>query len=1059
VAIYHLSAKVISRADGRSAVAAAAYRSASELHDERLGRAHDFTNKAGVIHSEILLPEGAPARLSDRATLWNEVEAGEKRKDAQLAREIEIALPRELSQAEAIRLAQDFVRERFVAHGMVADLNVHWSRTADGELQPHAHVMLTMREVGPKGFGPKVRAWNRTDVLVGWRERWAELVNERLAECGHDLRVDHRSYAEQGIGFEPQNKIGAAGSRRQARGEDAERAAEHEEISRRNGERIIDDPSVVLKALTRQQSTFTRRDLARFVDRHTADAEQFARAMAKVEASEELVRLGVDGRGQERLTTREMLATERRMEQAAVALAERERHRVALRRRLGVTESGPLGAEQARAYRHVTEARDLSVVVGYAGTGKSTMLGVARAAWEADGYQVRGAALSGIAAEGLEAGSGIASRTVASLLHQWEQGREALSRRDVLVVDEAGMIGSRQMERLLSHVHSTGAKVVLVGDPEQLQAIEAGAAFRAIAERVGAVEITEVRRQRAGWQQEATRELATGRTADAVARYEAAGMVHEHATAAEARARLVGWWNQERQAAPAAARIMLAHTRADVHGLNEQARALRREGGELGADHVLSTGRGERAFAEGDRIYFLKNERSLGVKNGTLGTVERITGEGAGASLVVRLDSPGGAGRTGGGRAVSFALKDYAEIDHGYAATVHKAQGVTVDRAHVLATRGMDRHAAYVGLTRHRDGVSLHWSRDELGGREGLVRALGRERLKDTSLDYGLSTDGTVTEREIRSESAAAARDYAERRGLVPESEIVVHERAEAARQAEAARREAERTEPPRPRRGMFAGLKLSAGPTAGAGAEAEREQQAEAARQAERAEPARQRGMFAGLRLSAEPIAEAQHAAPAGREQEAARLRGAVRVYARAWADADRMHQAELPLLPHQAAALARADRALEAQRPGFRQDLDAILTRSPSLARRAGTALGLRELIEAGQKQQTQREKLEERARMAVRAWNRLDTAYQAAGKAYDWQAQREVAGQLERFAKALMRRPQLLDLLRQRGPELGLPETARLSQALRSRAPEQELAQELGLRQRGHSLGLGR
>ena len=315
MAIYHFSAKVISRANGRSAVAAAAYRAAEELHDERLGRAHDFTNKAGVVHSEILLPDGAPARLLDRATLWNEVEAGEKRKDAQLAREIELALPRELSQADAIRLAQDFVREQFVAQGMVADLNVHWGRTASGEDQPHAHVMLTMREVGPEGFGKKVREWNRTEQLMGWRERWAELANERLAELGHDLRIDHRSHAAQGIALEPQNKIGPAGARRAARGEEAERAADHEALARRNGERIIADPALVLGALTRQQSTFTRRDLARMVDRHTADAEQFAEAMAKVEASPEVVRLGADGRGQERFTTREMLATEQRMEQ------------------------------------------------------------------------------------------------------------------------------------------------------------------------------------------------------------------------------------------------------------------------------------------------------------------------------------------------------------------------------------------------------------------------------------------------------------------------------------------------------------------------------------------------------------------------------------------------------------------------------------------------------------------------------------------------------------------------------------------------------------------------
>jgi ATP-dependent exoDNAse (exonuclease V) alpha subunit len=218
-------------------------------------------------------------------------------------------------------LARDFVREQFVAQGMVADLNVHWGRAANGEAQPHAHVMLTLREVGPEGFGKKVVDWNRTAVLVGWRARWAELANERLAELGHDMRVDHRSHAAQGIELEPQNKIGPAGSRREARGEDAERAAEHDALARRNGARIIDDPSLVLVALTRQQSTFTRRDLARVVDRHTADAEQFAAAMAKVEAAPELVRLGTDGRGQARFTTREMLAAEQRMEQAAATLA------------------------------------------------------------------------------------------------------------------------------------------------------------------------------------------------------------------------------------------------------------------------------------------------------------------------------------------------------------------------------------------------------------------------------------------------------------------------------------------------------------------------------------------------------------------------------------------------------------------------------------------------------------------------------------------------------------------------------------------------------------------
>ncbi len=137
-------------------------------------------------------------------------------------------------------------------------------------------------------------------------------------------------------------------------------------------------------------------------------------------------------------------------------------------------------------------------------------------AWEKAGYDVRGIALSGIAAENLENGSGIASRTIASLEHQWAQGRETLKPNSILVIDEAGMIGTRQMERVVSEAERQGAKVVLVGDPQQLQAIEAGAAFRSMAERHGAVEITEVRRQAEEWQRDATRQLATGRTGEAI---------------------------------------------------------------------------------------------------------------------------------------------------------------------------------------------------------------------------------------------------------------------------------------------------------------------------------------------------------------------------------------------------------------------------------------------------------------------------------------------------------------------------------------------------------------
>ncbi|MEG3146536.1 Ti-type conjugative transfer relaxase TraA [Sphingomonas sp. RT2P30] len=728
MAIYHFSAKVISRAAGSSALASAAYRSASRLHDDRLDRTHDFSNKAGVVHSEVMLPDAAPEELGDREKLWNEVEAAEKRIDAQLAREIEFAIPREMTKEQGIELARDFVAREFVDRGMIADLNVHWDVGADGMPKPHAHVMLTMREVGEDGFGKKNRGWNRTDLLEKWRERWSEHVNERLAQLDIDARIDHRSLEAQGIELEPQHKIGPAASRLAAQGLESERLEEHQAIARANGEKLLANPALALDAITHQQSTFTNRDLAMFVHRHSDGKEQFDRVMAAVKAAPELVALGTDGRGDQRFTSRAMIETEQRLERATGAMANRDHHAVADRYRdtalaRAAARGMFLSSEQRSAYEHVTDAKGLGVVVGYAGTGKSAMLGIAREAWEGAGYSVHGIALSGIAAENLETGSGIASRTIASMEHQWGQGRELLTNRDVLVIDEAGMIGTRQMERVISEAEKRGAKVVLVGDPEQLQAIEAGAAFRATAERHGGVEITEIRRQRDDWQRDATRQLATGRTPEAIASYDERGRIHAAETRDQARGELIDRWERDRGSSPGATRIILTHTNDEVRALNIAARERLRAGGALGEDVAVRAERGERQFATGDRVMFLNNERSLGVKNGTLGQVQSVTQ----SRMAVMLDD---------GRSVAFDVKDYANIDHGYAATVHKSQGVTVDRVHVLATPGLDRHAAYVALSRHRDSVDLHYSRDDFADRSKLVRALSRERGKDMASDY-----------------------------------------------------------------------------------------------------------------------------------------------------------------------------------------------------------------------------------------------------------------------------------------------------------------------------------
>lgn len=277
------------------------------------------------------------------------------------------------------------------------------------------------------------------------------------------------------------------------------------------------------------------------------------------------------------------------------------------------------------------------------------------------------------------------------------------------------MVGTRQMRRVLEAAARGGAKVVMVGDPEQLQAIEAGAPFRRLVERHGAMEITEVRRQREDWQRAATRELAMGRTQAAIARYDAAGAVHGHDTRDEARRALVADWMADRLRNPSGSQMLLAYTRADVAELNRLARETLRAAGSLGPDRAVETTGGERAFAAGDRVMFLRNERSLGVKNGTLGTLTALRRSG----MEVRLDD---------GRNLRFDRRDYADLTHGYAATIHKMQGATVDRAYVLASRHMDRHAAYVAMSRHRDATKLRFGREELSTVDELGRSLGARR-------------------------------------------------------------------------------------------------------------------------------------------------------------------------------------------------------------------------------------------------------------------------------------------------------------------------------------------
>src|SRR4051794_3351243 len=386
---------------------------------------------------------------------------------------------------------------------------------------------------------------------------------------------------------------------------------------------------------------------------------------------------------------------------------------------------------------------------------------------------------------------------------------------------------------------------------------------------------------------------------------------------------------------------------------------------------------------------FLRNKRSLGVKNGTLGTLERLEG----SSLTVRLDDQ---------RTVPFDLKDYAHVDYGYAATIHKAQGVTVDRAHVLASTHLDRNAAYVGLTRHRESVDLHWASEDLRDRAGLERVLSRERGKDTTLDYAVG--------------------FAERRGLVPRSaEILVSTRT---MEREAAR------PPPTAQRSPFAGLKLGAERTV-------------------------RPGTFAGLKLPVERAPVPDPSTALSRMQ----LEMAAAVYAKAWGDAEATRTRGHAPLPHQTVALERAGAALEQLRPEGLRDLGQALARDPELAAR-----GVRDragLVAAMTHEGRWRTEPGYRAEHYGQAWHGLEQAYAAARRPVERAA---VRGRMEAFVDGLERDPegerQLLageaGRVQARGDEPAPPLRQLVGERERAQAWEEERTRVLS-RKRSRGLSL--
>ena len=769
MAIAFARARYLSRASGGNAVRSAAYNAREAITAERTGELFHFRHRDAPEHHEVLLPDGADARLANASVLWNAAEAAERRKDAQVAREIVLALPadRVLSTEDRIELARSFAEQHFVAKGLAVQLDVHaphkergegegaWAEGTGGDhTNWHAHLLITTRRIEGDGLSakkardldPEVRsAGTRTLVTdaEAWGETWRAHQDRYFAEHGIELRVDATA-------AHPGEHIGPVRMRKV----DSPAVARAEALRTAN-EAAARDPEQVLAALTRNNASFTERELDRYLGKHlgagpdgTPDPTQvrgIADAKAAVMGHKDVLALHdrETGEAAGRFSTRAVREQERVALADGAAVAGARHHQgVKARYQEAALASRTLRDDQRAAFEHAVASGGLKLIEGRAGTGKSYTLAAVREAHEAAGYRVVGLAPTNAVAQDLKADGFAEAGTVHAALFAIKNGRtaggrpSAWDRRTVVIVDEAAMLDSRVTGEVLAEAKRAGAKVVLAGDDRQLASIERGGLFTELRKAHGAAEITEVTRQQVDWQRQAARDLAEGRFDTAVAAYNRHGAITWTTDGEAARAALVARWKADTLADPAASRFVFAYTNADVSQINAELRQVRRERGELGSPDVrLETKHGAADFAVGDRVQFTETQRvgrdkKQRIYNGNAGVITGIdprTGQ-----LTARLDAAAGAP----GREVTWFAEEFAGFRHGYAGTIYKGQGKTLDHTYLLHTHHWRAAASYVALTRQRESAQVFVAEDTARDARQLARQMGRGEVRAASVAW-----------------------------------------------------------------------------------------------------------------------------------------------------------------------------------------------------------------------------------------------------------------------------------------------------------------------------------
>jgi Ti-type conjugative transfer relaxase TraA len=718
MAIGYARFEFVKRSEGKNACAKSAYIAREKVlflgtkYSEK--RTYNFSSHGEVFHKDILLPTGASKEFLNPEVLWNHVEQMELRGDSQVAFELVLALPddSEVSGKDRVEITEKFSEKFLVSEGLSIQYAIH-SPEKNGK-NWHAHILSTTRQFNKDGTSlsnKKDRELIQNLAKTNWGKEFAEFQNNYFSDKDIDLRVDPNGVVSQ-IHLGPKRMVKRAFSLFQ---EQDQKLQENKELSK--------DSSWVLSALTDKKSVFCERDFDRYLEKFVDESlhKDLRNSFWK---HSELVKLYDRESGSETgfFTTKGVLIEQRKLERISSKMKERKSISLNSTSSKEVKEYSSLTNEQKRVFSNVVSDGDLSLIQGYAGTGKSYLLKALESAYLKSGYKVRSFGPDNATVKVLEEKGLRSVSTVHGFLFSLHHGFKSVSRnKEVWLVDEATKLGSDAFSEFLTVAGRSQVKLVLSGDELQIPSISRGRVFKDFGATYGLKTLSDIQRQEGEIEREIALHFSKGEVSLALEKMERSGGIRWLPTLEASMESLVKEWGIDRVTKPNDSQKIVVSSNKELAVINELCRGVKRTLGEIKGQEICceTAGFGKVFLSKGDLIEFRENNKELGVRKGDLAQVSSVSESNIEGILCNEKER------------FCFNPKEFGGFHLGYAKTYYRVQGDTVDRSYVLFAPQIDKEQMYVGMTRSRKSTTLFVSKEHAENSEDLSFKLQKEKGVD----------------------------------------------------------------------------------------------------------------------------------------------------------------------------------------------------------------------------------------------------------------------------------------------------------------------------------------